>query len=40
VIDDAVDEIIEMVISMGGEVTFMDDGQLEDDQRMALILRY
>jgi hypothetical protein len=40
VIDDAVDEIIETVISMGGEVTFMDDGQLENHQRMALILRY
>lgn len=40
VIDDAVDEIIETVISMGGEVTILEDGQLEDHQRMALILRY
>lgn len=40
VIDDAVDEIIETVISMGGEVTFLEDGQLDDHQRMALILRY
>ncbi len=40
VIDDAVDEIIEFVISMGGKVTFLKDGQLEDHQRMALILRY
>lgn len=40
VIDDAVDEIIEFVVQMGGEVTFMQDGQLEKYQRMALILRY
>ena len=40
VIDDAVDEIIEAVISMGGEVMFTEDGQLSDHQRMALILRY
>ena len=40
VIDDAVDEIIEAVISMGGEVIFMEDGQLADHQRMALILRF
>ncbi len=40
VIDDAVDEIIEFVIHSGGEVTFMEDGQLEKYQRMALILRY
>lgn len=40
VIDDAVDEIIETVISMGGEVVFMEDGQLEEHQRMALILRF
>lgn len=40
VIDDAVDEIIEAIISMGGEVVFMEDGQLADHQRMALILRY
>lgn len=40
VIDDAVDEIIEAVISMGGDVIFMEDGQLADHQRMALILRF
>jgi hypothetical protein len=40
VIDDAVDEIIESVISTGGDVVFMEDGQLTDHQRMALILRY
>jgi hypothetical protein len=40
VIDDAVDEIIEFVIGMGGKVTFMEDGQLEEHQRIALILRY
>jgi hypothetical protein len=40
VIDDAVDEIIEAVISMGGDVTFMEDDQLKDHQGIALILRY
>lgn len=40
VLDDAVDEIIEAVISTGGDVIFMEDGQLVDHQRMALILRY
>jgi len=40
VIDDAVDEIIETVLSMSGQVIFMDNGQLEDYQRMALVLRY
>lgn len=40
VIDDAVDEIIETVLSMQGRVMFLDNGQLEDHQRMALILRY
>ncbi len=40
VIDDAVDEIIETILSMQGRVMFMDNGQLADHQRMALILRY
>ncbi len=40
VIDDAVDEIIEMVLEKGGEVAFVENGQLETHQRIALILRY
>jgi len=40
VIDDAVDEIIETVLGKGGDVVFVDDGQLEVHQRIALILRY
>ena len=40
VIDDAVDEIIETVLSKQGEVVFVDNGQLEVHRRIALILRY
>lgn len=40
VMDDAVDEIIETVLSKGGRVVFMDNGQLAEHQRIALILRY
>lgn len=40
VIDDAVDEIIEAVIATGGEVVFMENGQLDDHQRLAMILRF
>lgn len=40
VIDDAVDEIVEMVLDKQGQVTFVDNGQLEAHQRIALILRY
>lgn len=40
VIDDAVDEIIETVLRKQGQVVFMDNGQLEAHQRIALILRY
>lgn len=40
VIDDAVDEIIETVLSMQGQVVFVENGQLEAHQRIALILRY
>jgi hypothetical protein len=39
-IDDAVDEIIETVLSKGGRVVFTPNGQLADFQRMALTLRY
>jgi hypothetical protein len=39
-IDDAVDEIIETVLSKQGRVVFLENGQLETHQRIALILRY
>jgi hypothetical protein len=40
VIDDAVDEVIEEVMAKGGSVVFVDNGALEQHQRVALILRY
>jgi len=40
VIDDAVDEIIETVLSKQGKVVFVENGQLAEHQRIALILRY
>ncbi len=40
VIDDAVDELIELVIDKGGEARFLDDGVLQQHNRIAAILRY
>ena len=40
VMADAVDEIIETVLSKQGRVVFLENGQLETHQRIALILRY
>jgi hypothetical protein len=40
VIDDAVDEVIETVLSKQGRVVFTPNGSLEQHQRIALILRY
>lgn len=40
VIDDAVDEIIEVVLANGGEVALVEDGTLSQHQRIALVLRY
>ncbi len=40
VIDDAVDDIIETVLIKQGRVVFVENGQLETHQRIALILRY
>ena len=40
VIDDAVDDLIETVLSKQGRVVFVENGQLETHQRIALILRY
>ena len=40
IMKDAVDDLIELVLKFGGDVTFMDDGQLSKYNRVALILRY
>jgi hypothetical protein len=40
VIDDAVDEVIEMVLAKGGRVMFADDGALAAHQRIAMVVRY
>jgi hypothetical protein len=40
VLDDAVDEVIETVLSKGGRVVFVEDGELSARGRIALILRY
>ncbi|MGH2413272.1 MAG: hypothetical protein ACRDEA_06200 [Microcystaceae cyanobacterium] len=40
VMDDAVDEIIEIVLAKGGDVAIVDDEALSIHQRIALILRY
>jgi hypothetical protein len=40
VIDDAVDELIEMVMAKGGEVRFLEDGSLSDHQRIVALTRY
>jgi hypothetical protein len=38
--EDAVDDIIETVLSTQGRVVFVENGQLDAHQRIALILRY
>ncbi len=40
VLDDAVDEIIAIVLDKGGRVVFVDNGALPQHQRIATILRY
>ncbi len=40
VLDDAVDNVIETVMSKGGKVAFVDDGTLDQYQHIALTLRY
>lgn len=40
VMEDAVDEIIETVLNKQGRVVFVENGQLEEHKRIALILRY
>ncbi len=40
VVEDAVDDIIEMVVTKGGNVVFTEDGKLEEHQQLAAITRY
>lgn len=40
VLDDAVDELIKVVLDKEGRVVFVEDGLLAEHQRIALILRY
>jgi hypothetical protein len=40
VMDDAVDEIIETVLNKQGRVVFVDNGQLKEHRRIALVLRF
>jgi hypothetical protein len=40
VVDDVVDEIIETVLEKQGRVIFAEDGQLDEYEQIALILRY
>jgi len=40
VMDDAVDEVITKVLGNGGQVVFVEDGELALHERIALILRY
>jgi hypothetical protein len=39
-VDDAVDDIVELVARQGGDVTFVGDGSLVSEDRIALIVRY
>jgi hypothetical protein len=39
-LDDAVDELTELVLGKAGEVVFVEDGALADYGRVALVLRY
>ena len=40
VMDDAVDEVITTVLNKGGQVVFVEDGELAVHERIAMILRY
>ncbi len=40
VLDDAVDDLIEIVLAHGGRVAFVDNGALAQHQQVALVLRY
>jgi hypothetical protein len=40
VMEDAVDDLIELVMSRAGQIVFVNDGELEKHQRVAAICRY
>lgn len=40
VLDDAVDELIETVLRMGGDAVILPEGELADHDRLAAVLRY
>ncbi len=40
VFDDAVDEVIATVLAKGGRVVFVNDGELRQHERIAVVLRY
>jgi len=40
VVDDAVDDLVEVVLQKGGQAFFFDDGALAQHGRVAVILRY
>ena len=40
VIDDAIDELIQIVLNNGGRVAIVPDGKLADHDRLAAVLRY
>ena len=40
VLDDAVDELVNIVLDKGGKVVFVENGALEAHSRISLILRY
>ena len=40
VIDDAIDEVIEIVLKYAGRVAIIADGSLDDHQRISAVLRY
>jgi Bacterial archaeo-eukaryotic release factor family 3 len=40
VLDDAVDDVVSTVLAKGGQVVFVEDGNLAQHSRIALILRY
>jgi hypothetical protein len=39
-LEDIVDEIIEMVIDNGRNITYLDPGKLANYQKLALVSRY
>ncbi len=39
VIEDAVDDVVEEVLSKGGEIVFLEEGRLEEHNHIAMVLR-